>query len=448
MEEIKEDKRRKSQLSHKRALKQSLFMGLLFAFLLFFVFIFVQHTEDLFDINQQTIYGLFIRFIANVFIFYLLYEYCFWVFRKEWNFYKKLRVGIFGIFGLSVIISLIFSMLLLQITQLWQDGLENVFIFANLIKDILASFIVFLSTLSTSSLIENQELQIKNQALQIRNQELIIENVRSRYAVLKNQLKPHFMFNSLNTLEGIIDENNEKARNYLQNLSFLFRYSIQEEEITTLQDELRFAKSYAYLMKIRYGKSLSIEYAIDEKYNFYYTMPFCLQLLLENAIKHNVISDKYPLRISIETTDNQTIKVCNAIQPKLDAGTSKGVGLTNLGNRYRLMFEEEVIITKNGDFTVEIPLIKELTKKKKTSKKTLRHSELVSESHSLHGIAGDPESSSGRNDEAHTRHSELVSESHSLQEIAGDPESSSGRNDGVAEKVKRKNEHKLLKNQI
>ena len=332
-------------------------MGLLFAFLLFFVFIFVQQTENLFTISLQTIYGLFMRFIANVFIFYLLYEYCFWVFRKEWSFYKKLSVGIFGTFGLSIIISLIFSMLLLQITQLWQDGLENIFIFANLIKDILASFIVFLSTLSISSLIENQELTIKNQEL-----------FHNRYAILKKQLKPHFMFNSLNTLEGIIDENNEKARNYLQNLSFLFRHTIQEEEITTLQDELRFAKSYAYLMKIHYGKSLSIQYAIDEKYKFYYVMPFCLQLLLENAIKHNVISDKYPLAINIETTDNQTIIIRNTIHPKLDVGTNKGVGLTNLGNRYRLMFEADVIITKNGFFMVEIPLINEKVKRKNEHK--------------------------------------------------------------------------------
>jgi LytS/YehU family sensor histidine kinase len=164
----------------------------------------------------------------------------------------------------------------------------------------------------------------------------------------------------LNTLDGLIGFDDEKAHYYLQNLSSSFRYTIQNKEITTLKDELQFVESYSYLMKIRYGDSLKIQYAVDEKYKNYYIMPVSLQLLIENAIKHNVINDKHPLTIYIETSENETITVYNAIQPKINAEEGEGIGLANLIERYKLLFGMEVMITKNGIFGVEIPLIKQI----------------------------------------------------------------------------------------
>ena len=113
-------------------------------------------------------------------------------------------------------------------------------------------------------------------------------------------------------------------------------------------------------MKIRYGNNLKIQYAVNEKYNLYQIMPISLQLLIENAIKHNVINDKNPLTIHIETTENDTIKVSNTIQPKINAEAGEGIGLANLVERYRLLFGMEVVITQNGVFSVEIPLINKL----------------------------------------------------------------------------------------
>jgi LytS/YehU family sensor histidine kinase len=215
----------------------------------------------------------------------------------------------------------------------------------------MATVIVFLSTLSISILIRNQQTLIENQ-------QLIVENSRNRYEALKNQLNPHFLFNSLNTLDGLMGFDDEKAHNYLQNLSSTFRYTIQNKEITSLKDELHFVESYAYLMKIRYGDNLNIQYAVDEKYHCYYIMPVTLQLLLENAIKHNVINDKHPLTIYIETTDKDTIKVSNKIQPKINAKKSEGIGLTNLIERYDLLFGLDINIAENSAFKIEIPLIK------------------------------------------------------------------------------------------
>jgi LytS/YehU family sensor histidine kinase len=168
------------------------------------------------------------------------------------------------------------------------------------------------------------------------------------------------LFNSLNTLDGLIGYDDEKAHNYLQNLSSIFRYTIQNKEITTLKDELHFVESYACLMKIRYGNNLKIQYTVDEKYNNFHIMPISLQLLIENAIKHNVINDKHPLTILIETTENDTIKVSNTIQPKINAEAGEGVGLANLTERYNLLFGKEILITQNGVFGVEIPLIEQI----------------------------------------------------------------------------------------
>ena len=125
-----------------------------------------------------------------------------------------------------------------------------------------------------------------------------------------------------------------------------------------LDEELDFTESYALLLKIRYGDNLQIQYNIDDKYRSYYIIPVSLQLLVENAIKHNVVSSKHPLLITIETTPNDSIRVTNAIQPKSGVECGEGIGLANLTERYELLFQKEVIITKTDVFSVEIPLNK------------------------------------------------------------------------------------------
>ena len=147
----------------------------------------------------------------------------------------------------------------------------------------------------------------------------------------------------------------------MQNLSQVFRYTIGNKEITHLNDELDFTSSYAQLMKIRYGDNLQIQYNIDEKYRNYFIVPVSLQLLVENAIKHNVISSRHPLIITIETTPHETIRVQNAIQPKSGVEHGEGIGLANLTERYEILFQKEVVIKKTDVFCVEIPLIKQQT---------------------------------------------------------------------------------------
>jgi len=201
-------------------------------------------------------------------------------------------------------------------------------------------------------------LSDKQQQTALENRTLLAENIRTRYEVLKNQVDPHFLFNSLNTLNTLIAKDAEKAQQYVQELSNVFRYTLQNKEIISLDEELKFTQAYCHLMQIRYGDSLRFEYQIDPRFNTYNIIPLSLQILVENAIKHNVVSTKHPLTISLTTADNGSISVSNAIQPKKDIEKGEGIGLANLAERYRLMYQREIVITqKDGFFSVEICLI-------------------------------------------------------------------------------------------
>jgi len=217
-------------------------------------------------------------------------------------------------------------------------------VYKKLMQDVVFAFIVFIITIAIQSIVHGQKL--------------VVENMRNRYEALKNQLDPHFLFNSLNTLDGLIGYDDDKAHNYLQNLSLTFRHTIQSKEIVKLNEELKFVEAYTYLMKIRYGDNFSIKYNINDKYREYLILHISLQLLVENVIKHNTINDKNPLKVLIETTSEDTIKVINNINPRLDEATSSGIGLNNLAERYMMIFNKKMKIVKTVDtFCVEVPLV-------------------------------------------------------------------------------------------
>lgn len=298
--------------------------------------------------NFSLIHILLTNFIA----FYLLFLFSFNIILKKWKKGIKFCTITFGSFLIMAILSVLFlesGYLLVQNSSIP----FNIMIIANLVKDFIVVIIVLLTTLLIHSLNEHQQAVLENERL-------IAENIRIRYEVLKNQVDPHFLFNSLNTLDGLISLDQEKAHEYVQNLSSVFRYAIGNKEVLHLSEELEFTESYAGLMKIRYGENFQIQYRIDDKYRSWFVMPISLQLLVENATKHNIISTKYPLIVTIETTPNDTIRVINNIRLKTDADPGEGIGLANLTERYKLLFQKEIVITKAEDFCVEIPLIKEL----------------------------------------------------------------------------------------
>ncbi|WP_194976986.1 sensor histidine kinase [Aquiflexum lacus] len=194
----------------------------------------------------------------------------------------------------------------------------------------------------------------------IEAEQLKSENISSQYQSLKDQLNPHFLFNSLNVLSNLVYESADKSAEFIQQLSKIYRYvlEVQQEELVGLDREIGFAENYLNLQKIRFEGSL--EYFIDvHQLKGYHLPPLSLQLLLENAIKHNIASLEKPLKIMIEQTDSNLI-VRNILQPKLTKEESKtGIGLSNIIKRYALLSNQSPKFTETEkEFIVELPLLK------------------------------------------------------------------------------------------
>ena len=193
----------------------------------------------------------------------------------------------------------------------------------------------------------------------VENEMLRAESLSSRYEALKNQLDPHFLFNSMNTLQSLITVDSERAEEYVQQLCNVLRYTLQKREVVTLAEELKCTADYCRMLKIRYGDNLVFDHHIDhERYDEYLVPPLAIQGLVENAIKHNVISVKNPLVVHISTDAENHLVVSNTIQPKVMEEDSNGIGLANLMERYRLQWNKNVEISDNGkDFVVTLPLV-------------------------------------------------------------------------------------------
>ncbi|MDP2721207.1 MAG: histidine kinase [Bacteroidales bacterium] len=185
------------------------------------------------------------------------------------------------------------------------------------------------------------------------------ENAEFRFELLRSQLNPHFLFNSLNTLSSLIYENQENAGHFVRELSDTYRYILEnrDKEVIHLHDEIEFAKSYINLVQLRFDKNLEVRLNLSEADLNYKIAPLTIQMLIENAIKHNVISKKYPLFIDIFAEDGMLV-VTNKIRLKQSKDIGTGTGLKNISNRYEFLTVRNVIVTDNGeDFTVKIPLI-------------------------------------------------------------------------------------------
>lgn len=199
----------------------------------------------------------------------------------------------------------------------------------------------------------------KSQQVLVENQQLRAENLLNQYEALKSQLNPHMLFNSLNTLRSLIRETPDKAQNYLQELSRVLRYTLQENECqsVTLREEMDFVRAYLYLLEMRYEDNLAFDICIGQEAEMRMLPPMSVQLLIENAVKHNEISNRRPLVVHIHATDD-SLTVSNPIQPKLTASGGTCIGLANLAKRYRLLFKKEIEVREeNNTFIVTIPLI-------------------------------------------------------------------------------------------
>ncbi|MCA0931491.1 histidine kinase [Lutimonas saemankumensis] len=208
----------------------------------------------------------------------------------------------------------------------------------------------------------------KYQKKKVKESQIVAKNQTARFESLKNQLDPHFLFNSLNVLTSLIGENPEQAEKFTTKLSKVYRYVLEQKDkdLTSLSDELKFAKSYMELLRMRFEDAVDFEILQAPSDSELKIIPLSLQLLLENAVKHNVITTEQPLKIKIYE-DRGFLIVENTLNPKASLEKSTKVGLNNIKQRYELVSSNKVSIENNNKkFRVKLPLLNQKIKVMRT----------------------------------------------------------------------------------
>lgn len=250
-----------------------------------------------------------------------------------------------------------------EITMIMKLERDNLFDLMVVFKYLIIIIVSFLYGRIYGMLLTQQRMQIENEHLRT-------ENLQTRYNLLLGQISPHFFFNSLNSLSMLVrEQNEEKALAYIDQLSYTFRYIIQngQNTISTLEEEIEFARAYGELFKVRYADKLFFDIDIDPAL-WKWTLPaLTLQPLIGNTVKHNTITRRQPLRVKIYT-EGTTLVVSNHKAPKIETEPSTGIGLDNLRNRWLLIvggtFE---VVETDTEFSVRLPLQKPVTEKEQKS---------------------------------------------------------------------------------
>ncbi|MFC4219818.1 2TM domain-containing protein [Flagellimonas marina] len=197
------------------------------------------------------------------------------------------------------------------------------------------------------------------QEKRVKEQKIIAGTASARFDALKNQLDPHFLFNSLNVLTSLIEEDPDQAQRFTTSLSKVYRYVLEQKnkDLVTVDEELNFARTYVRLLKMRFEDSIIFEIPENCSLPDAKIVPLSLQLLLENAVKHNVVTASKPLHIKVYEQDGMLV-VSNNLQEKQVVKKSSGVGLQNIKQRYNILTDREVVIEKSTlDFRVALPML-------------------------------------------------------------------------------------------
>ncbi|HSL88550.1 MAG TPA: histidine kinase [Ignavibacteriaceae bacterium] len=268
---------------------------------------------------------------------------------------SKLIARIPAEFVLTITVGVIIGTLITLIAGTlmpYEDGLLKNIINNSLITSVLNIIII--------SVIEAIVWFKKSQQSLIKAERLERENSEMRYETLKSQLNPHFLFNSLNVLSSLIKKDSDKAQNFVDEFSSVYRYTLDviEKPVVELREEIDFAKSFLFLQRIRFDKAVDMEINVDASKLNFLVPPLAVQTLLENTFKHNKAAAESPLFIKIYN-ENDCLVVVNNLQPKIKIANSKGVGLNNLNKRYELLGEDhpKFLVTEK-EYFAKIPLIK------------------------------------------------------------------------------------------
>ncbi len=223
---------------------------------------------------------------------------------------------------------------------------------SNYIFTVTITFIITLSLYAIHFYKAYQENKVKEQ-------KIIAGTASAKYESLKNQIDPHFLFNSLNVLSSLIEENPENAQRFTTSLSKVYRYVLEQKDkdLVSVEEELSFAKTYMNLLKMRFENSLTYEIKTQELNPEFKVVPLSLQLLLENTVKHNVVSEQKPLNVKIYI-ENGFLVTENNLQKKEVLQERKGVGLQNIVDRYALISKKKMIVEQTENvFRVKLPIL-------------------------------------------------------------------------------------------
>lgn len=312
------------------------------------IFLFGTEENGVINLMEVSIEDTILRF-------FMLFTFCYVVlkFNLKWLtlFSSKFRTPLFFAGNLLIfLIWITFFELINTLVYSINDYSVNprlnrfVFLFV-LVMLLIISRAIRLNSQSKLDVIEKERL--KQQSLQ------------NELAALKNQVNPHFLFNSLNSLSLLVRENPKAAGVFINKLSFLYRYILQskDQDLLTVKEELKFLESYIHLIKERYRDNFIVNINIDEKLLQQKVPTLALQLLMENAVKHNEISTEKPLHVDV-FDENDSLVVKNRLQPRTGQVESTNTGLSNLNTRFKLHMNREIEISKDDMyFTVKIPVI-------------------------------------------------------------------------------------------
>ena len=308
---------------------------------------------------------------------------------REWQKGERLKRVLIGVFG-SVIITTFALFLLRLFTEVFYNGgAYKEFISNEKLSSYTFGIWITLTIVITFHVIYFYNKYQKNK---IKESQIVAKTETAKFESLKNQLDPHFLFNSLNVLTSLIDENPKQAEKFTTKLSKVYRYVLEQKDkdLIPLEEELHFAKSYMELLKMRFEDGISFNIPETASNSELKILPLSLQLLLENAVKHNVITSESPLKISIYEERGYLI-VENNINPKTSLEKSTKVGLKNIDNRYSLISKEEVVITTDNQiFKVKLPLLTQKIKIMRTDyiNESVRYHEAKKRVDNLKGFYG------------------------------------------------------------
>lgn len=338
----------------------------------FSIFLILLLIEVIAGYQVQFNYGLLTKFLYTMLYGITLFYANGAVFDYLDSFYKdnrfppkRLIIGSLASFSVSVAV--------IFLLRIFEDVIVENQSFAEYIKHekpgnyLVAIIITFVVTLALHAF----HFYKAYQENRLKEQKIIAGTASAKFESLKNQIDPHFLFNSLNVLSSLIEENPDNAQKFTTSLSKIYRYVLEQKdkELVTVQEELAFAKTYMNLLKMRFENSITFELPENFENIEAKVVPLSLQLLLENTIKHNVVSEQKPLHIRIFVKDNYLI-VQNDLQKKEVLQDRRGVGLQNIISRYGILTNRKVLIESTESiFAVHLPILtKQITTMEATYK--------------------------------------------------------------------------------